>query len=124
MGNKRTLNILLVDDHADTRKMLGMFLALLGHGFESAGDVAVALGKAGRGPFDVLLTDVHMPGASGWDLVRELSARGHLPSLVISMSAGVVEAEAVQSKAAGCHAHLRKPFPVGELEAALALGHV
>ena len=121
--NDRTLNVLVVEDHDDTRKMLKMFLELLGHRCEVAEDTGVAISRASEGAFDALLTDVHMPGRNGFDLVQQLRESKCLPLLVISMSAGVVEQEATRSKAAGCHAHLLKPFPLTELEVALALAH-
>ncbi len=117
---KHVLNVLVVEDHADTRNMLGMFLRHLGHCCYLAPDAQSALERAVDNPFDVLLTDVHMPGMDGWGLVKALAAGGQLPRLVVSMSAGVSEEEEAQSKAAGCHAHLLKPFALGDLEAALA----
>ena len=118
--SEHALKILVAEDHADTRTMLQMFLSLLGHRCDLACDADGALTRAAASAFDVLLTDVHMPRMDGWELVQELRARGHLPAHVISMSAGLVE-EPAQSQAAGCHAHLVKPFRVNELEAALAL---
>ena len=97
-----------------------MFLELLGHDCHLAPDAGSALARAAEKPFDVLLTDVHMPGMDGWDLVLALTAKGQLPPLVISMSAGVLHEEASRSKAVGCCTHLLKPFPISELETALA----
>ena len=46
----------------------------------------------------------------GWDLCRELRVRGYAPAVMISMSAFQTGHEAEQSAAAGCCAHLVKPF--------------
>ena len=70
--------------------------------------------------FDVLLTDVYMPRLSGWRLVRQLKAEGHLPAWVVSMSASGAALEAVQSCMAGCDVHLQKPFNIEELTEALS----
>lgn len=117
--NARGMKILVVDDHRDTRAFIGIFLEILGHHCEVVGSPGTALDRAAEGAFDVLLTDVHMPGVDGWELVRRLRANGHLPPLVISMSAGASDRETKQSKTAGCHVHLHKPFRIRELESAL-----
>ena len=98
-----------------------MVLDGLGYRYELACGAAEALTMATRASFDVLLTDVYMPRVSGWELVRWLNMSGRLPDRVVSMSAGNVTVEAAQSKAAGCHQHLHKPFPIEKLAA--ALGH-
>ena len=113
------MTILVVDDHADTRQMTGMYLKLLGHHCELAEDAGAAISKAAVGLFDAILTDVHMPGLTGFDLVKILRDNERLPALVISMSAGVLEHEVERSTAVGCHVHLRKPFQINELETAL-----
>ena len=119
--SRQILTILVVEDHEDTRIMLRMFLKLLGHRCELAEDAGEAMIWATKGPFDALLTDVHMPGMGGFELVQILRDNERLPILVISMSAGVLNEEAARSKACGCHAHLLKPFQVRELAAALSL---
>ncbi len=112
-------NILVVEDHADTRVGFAMVLDGLGYRYELACGMEEALSMAAKTPFDVLLTDVYMPRASGWELVRQLRAHGHLPARVVSMSAGSAIVEAAQSSAAGCHMHLHKPFSIEKLTLAL-----
>ncbi len=79
-------NILVVEDHADTRAGFAMVLDSLGYRYELACGAEEALVMAARTPFDVLLTDVYMPQVSGWELVRRLGAYGYLPGRVVSMS--------------------------------------
>ncbi len=118
----KPLRILVVDDHADSRKFLGMYLEMIGHCPEFAVDVGSALVQARRQPFDVLLTDIGLPGRNGWDLLRLLDEQGHRPPLAISMSAFNSGHEVRLSKAARCFAHLPKPFLLAELETALCQG--
>ena len=99
--------------------MLRAFVRLLGHRCELAEDAGAAIIWADKGPFDALLTDVHMPGMDGFELVQTLRDNERLPVLVISMSAGVLEDEMQRSTAAGCHVHLRKPFQISDLKLAL-----
>ena len=114
------LNILVVEDHEDTRTGLAVVLDGLGYRYEVACGAEEALTIAARTSFDVLLTDVYMPRLSGWRLVRQLKEDGHLPARVVSMSASGAALETLQSSVAGCHVHLRKPFNLEELTAALS----
>ncbi len=113
-------NILVVEDHEDTRMGLAVVLDGLGYRYELACGPEEALALAARTSFDVLLTDVYMPRLSGWRLVRQLKAEGRLPARVVSMSASGAALETRQSSVAGCHVHLYKPFNLEELTAALS----
>ena len=114
-----SLKILVVEDHPDTLTVLGMVLELLGYHCVLARDAGSALSKAANQRFDVILTDVNLPGRDGWELLQVFATRKQLPRVVISMSAGDNITQAKRSKAAGCHAHLVKPFRHGELESVL-----
>ena len=116
----RLLKILVVEDHADSRIIIGKLLTWLGHHCDLAPDANSALSKAAGGTFDALLTDIGLPDRDGWELLRELGVQGHLPPLVISMSAFDGYTHSAWSKEAGCHGHLVKPFGVDQLKAALA----
>ena len=99
-----------------------MCLEALGHHATLAVDAGVALRQvASEDHFDVLLTDINLPGGDGWQLIRELGALEQLPARVISMSALTSATVAERSRTAGCHAHLFKPFTMVDLE--VALGH-
>ena len=112
--------VLVVEDHADTRAGLAMVLEGLGYRYALASGADEALLIAADTSFDVLLTDVYLPRLSGWRLVRQLKADGHLPAWVVSMSASGAALEAVQSRMAGCDVHLQKPFNLEELTEALS----
>ena len=107
---QKKLRILVVDDYADTRQALVWFLETLGHRADSAPDIGTALDRLTLSVFDVLLMDVRMHRTSDWDFLRVLRERGQLPSRVISMSTSHFGATHESSKAAGCRAHLVKPF--------------
>lgn len=113
------LYILVVEDHRDTRDVFGIFLDSLGFRYDLAPDAGTALAKARTSKFDVLITDVQLPGRDGWKLIHDLQSGGHLPPLVISMSAGNDHVQSARSRAVGCHAHLVKPFKCLELETLL-----
>lgn len=101
--------IAVIDDDDSFRTALDDSLCSLGYavrGFTSA-DEFVAIG--GRGPYDCIITDIHMPGMSGIDLKNLLTARGSdVPVIMITARADPgLEARAVASGAIG---FLRKPF--------------
>ena len=112
---KKSLRVLVVEDHPDTRAVVGMYVASLGHQVQLARDADTALERIIETEFDVMLTDVFLPGRTGWDLVTELRTLGFLPPVTISMSAFFSPAEAESSRKYGCRAHLVKPFVPEEL---------
>ena len=82
-------NILLVEDHADSREFMTALLELEGHVVQSAGSVEEALEKL-RSPsgasIQVLVTDIGLPDASGWDLIPQ--ARELRPGLRVGVVTG------------------------------------
>jgi CheY-like chemotaxis protein len=70
----RKVKILLVEDDRDVREMATEMLTLRGHGVAAAADGAEALRIFGeRGDFDLLFTDIALPGElDGFDLARRL----------------------------------------------------
>ncbi|HSI37346.1 MAG: response regulator [Phycisphaerae bacterium] len=73
----RTLNILVVDDHADTLLMLARLVARLGHQVTSAESckAARAAADAAGWQFDMLLCDVGLPDGDGAELMAEFKRR-------------------------------------------------
>jgi len=107
--------VLVAEDEPGIRKQLGRLLPRLGFQVESAPDGASALAAFEAAPdsFDLVLTDIVMPGMQGPDLARQLRARR--PSLPVIFMTGYADIEA----AALSGPLLRKPFSVPDLEEAL-----
>ena len=103
--------ILVVDDSTTMRQMVAFTLTSAGHEVVEAPDGNKALGIAKERKFDLVITDVNMPGMNGIDLVQSL--RGlpdckFIPILVLTTEAG---AELKQKgKAAGATGWIVKPF--------------
>jgi CheY-like chemotaxis protein len=111
---------LLVEDHGVTAKMIEMVLSEEGHVIETAADVAKGLELAGQHRFDLLISDLGLPDASGHDLMRQLRAQGHrFPG--IAMSGYGQEEDIRRSQEAGFAAHLTKPASRDQLIEAIAL---
>jgi len=106
---RRRLRVLLVEDHEDTAEMIASVLAMEGHEVRTAGDAPTALGILDRdGPFDLLISDLGLPGESGLQLMRALRARGD-GLAGIALSGYGQETDIESSLAAGFAAHLVKP---------------
>jgi PAS domain S-box-containing protein len=113
-----SLRILLVDDHADTRRVLARLLARHGHGVETAGDVASAVALVRSVQFDVLISDIGLPDGSGIDVMRE--AKRVQPRLRgIALSGFGMDEDTRRSAEAGFETHLNKPVDFAILQEAL-----
>lgn len=97
-------HILLVDDHHAVRSALVRYLRLHGHTVTDAASARAALEHA-DGAFDVVVTDLQMPGQSGAELARSLRARD-VACPIIMMSGRLPNAE----EAEVADFVLQKPF--------------
>ncbi len=106
--------ILIAED--DTNIRLGLVATLESEGYDvvSASDGAQALKLAGQSAFALAILDVMMPKASGYDVCRELRARGdRLP--VMMLTAKGEEIDKVVGLKLGADDYVTKPFGVQEL---------
>ena len=114
-----TPHILVVDDHADTRLFLTVFLQLAGYEVTAAGDSAAALELAGREHFSLYLLDIVLPGKSGIELCREIVALGQ-GAPVIFQSADAQSQTRRDALSAGGQAYLTKPLNLDALRWTIA----
>ena len=113
-----TLQILVVEDHGDTRRILAGLLGHFGHSISAADTVrsAMAFLKAKR--FDAVVSDLGLPDGSGYDDFREAKRRQHLTGVALTARG---EWEHVQQgRAAGFDYHLTKPVDFSQLRGVLA----
>jgi CheY-like chemotaxis protein len=111
------VHILLVDDHHDTNIVMKVLLERRGYRVTVAGSVRDALEAAGRGHFDLLLSDIGLPDGSGLDIMRTLSATG--PIKGIALSGFGMEQDVARSREAGFSDHLTKPVSIQKLSEAI-----
>jgi DNA-binding response OmpR family regulator len=112
------LEVLLVEDEPDLRDMLDEFLSACGCHVTLAGDGAAAIEELGRGRFDLVLTDLQLPGAAGEDVARV--AKAVLPpALVIVMSGGLAPDDVSGVEGPAVDAALPKPVDLGRLSRAI-----
>jgi CheY-like chemotaxis protein len=119
--NSRRLKILLVEDHADTRRLMGRLLARSGHDIRTAGSVASALRVIyEKGPVELLVSDLSLPDGTGVDLFNRIRATHPTdPIKAIALSGHGMEQDLRQTREAGFARHLIKPVNMRVLEQAI-----
>jgi two-component system CheB/CheR fusion protein len=116
------LRLLAVDDTADTLEVLKMLLEFEGATVKTAqsAQAAIDLLKSSADPFDLVLSDIGMPGMDGYQLIRHLRAipgMAEVPAVALTGYGRTQDAErALQS---GFSAHLGKPIEIAQLRALL-----
>jgi putative two-component system response regulator len=110
--------VLVVDDDPAIRRIMERFLSRLGYRVDTAGSVREALEQLPRGPYDLVVTDLRMPDASGLELLAEVRVRSP-GTRTILMSGRAEAADAAIAIERGIDRLLLKPFDLDELRAAV-----
>jgi signal transduction histidine kinase/ActR/RegA family two-component response regulator len=114
----RHLRILLVEDHAPTRKVLEGLLRRKGHQPTLAASVSEAHDRLTGDTFDVVMSDLGLPDGSGWQLMSEVKKiQPGVPG--IALSGYGMEGDLRKTKEAGFTVHLTKPVSLEQLDTAL-----
>lgn len=108
-------HILLIDDDAALREMLGDYLTRLGHDVTSAGGGEAGLAQLAETTPDGVVLDVAMPGMDGWQTLERIRQRSSVP--VIMLTARTEEPEILKGFALGADDYVSKPFSFAQLEA-------
>jgi two-component system response regulator AtoC len=110
--------VLVADDKENMRKLVARILAEAGgYAVDEAEDGARALALVATRPYDVVVTDIRMPGADGFELLGAVKARD--PSVEVVMMTGYATVQdAVRAMRRGAFDYLEKPF---DPDAALAV---
>lgn len=118
VGEPRPLSVLIVDDDLSLLKALSDELGRRGYQVLSASGFATAQAQLGRGPIDVLLTDLRLGGRDGLELIRHVASTS--PSTrTILMSAYATVRDYKAARGLGALDVLAKPFTPEELEAVM-----
>ncbi|MHB8875406.1 MAG: sigma-54-dependent transcriptional regulator [Myxococcaceae bacterium] len=110
--------VLVVDDKEN---MLKLFAKILSEGYEltTAGDGARALSLVAAQKFDVVVTDIRMPGADGFEVLRAVKQRWP-ETQVVMMTAYASVQKAVDAMREGAYDYLQKPFDPDEVSLVVA----
>jgi len=106
--------VCVVDDEALMRDSIASVLARQGHRVETFGDPLDALEAARGGAFDVIVTDLKMPGMDGVELLRSLRAAGCEAAVIVMTAFGTVSS-AVEAMKLGAFDYIEKPFQADEI---------
>lgn len=108
-------SILVIDDELSMREFLKILLEKDGHAVEVASNGSSALQLAAEDDFDLVISDIRMPGMSGLDLLAELKKiNSDLP--VIMITAFASPEDAVIAMKNGAYDYITKPFKVEEIK--------
>ena len=105
---KRVGRILVADDEEDLRSFLAEALERAGHEVTQVADGAAALRAATEEPFDVVLTDLRMPGTDGMTIVRTMRTQQPDVEVIVLTAFGDVTS-AVEAMKLGAFDYLEKP---------------
>ncbi|MHA3775378.1 PAS domain S-box protein [Verrucomicrobiota bacterium sgz303538] len=100
--------ILLVEDNPDTQAVLTKLLERSGHSVKATSSSHEALEAAQNDAYDLLVSDIGLPDASGWELMREM--RKNHPMNAIAISGFGTPEDYAKSRDAGFARHLVKPI--------------
>lgn len=106
--------VLVADDDSGVRSVCRVILQSAGFDVDLVADGYAARRALEAERYDLLLTDNHMPGLSGLELIDELRA-AHADLPVILMSGNTEAGELAEQTANGLAAFLPKPFAVHDL---------
>jgi len=106
--------VLVVDDESYVRDLLSRVLARRGHDVDVAADGESALEMMAENSYDLVLTDVVMPGIGGFDLLRRVKAT--YPNVTVIVLTGYARKQSISDFLLyGADEYLSKPFQVQAL---------
>jgi PAS domain S-box-containing protein len=121
VGERQALarpKVLLVEDHPDTARTLARLLQMSGYDVRTAHSVAAALQLAAAQPFDVVVSDIGLPDATGYELMEQIGGRYGIRG--IALSGYGMEDDMRKSREAGFVDHVVKPVNVEQLGVVIA----
>ncbi len=109
----KSLRILVVEDHGDTRQTLSRLLSHFGHQISVADNTQSALAIMESQKFDVVLSDIGLPDGSGYDVISK--AKQKQPVKAVAITGFGTDEDVRRGKEAGFDFHLIKPIDFHEL---------
>ena len=108
------IDLLIVDDEIDFRESAGRYLKRLGFRVDEAEDGEEAVNITVNKKFDAVIMDIHMPGVSGIDALKQLMKQESPPKVIMLTGGGTIE-NAVESIKLGAYDFLTKPAKMDDL---------
>jgi len=112
--------VLVVDDHDDTRELYTMSLAAFGFEAIAAADCLQAYRRAKESHPDIVVTDLTLRGADGWQLVHDLKREARTRNIpVVLLTGHAAPSLRERAEREGCAAFVVKPCLPDELASEL-----
>jgi DNA-binding NtrC family response regulator len=108
--------ILVADDKPGLRDVVVEALAGAGHEVDTAEDGTKALAKIAEKPYDLVITDLRMPGCDGIEVLRAVRERSPQTGVILMTAHSTVDT-AVEAMRMGALDYVEKPFPLDAMEA-------
>jgi DNA-binding NtrC family response regulator len=116
MKKDNKIRMLIVDDDKEIRNILSIFLSEdEGCIIDTAGTGEEALSKHINSPYDIVITDINMPGISGFDLIKKIKGREDIVEFIIITGYASVDT-AIDAVRIGAFDYVVKPFKFDELK--------
>jgi CheY-like chemotaxis protein len=112
------MNVLVVEDHEDTRHVLEQMLSRKGFDVTVAKNVQSGLNLLRSNHFGAIVSDIMLPDGTGYGLMNEARRQG-VDTLAIALTAYGYPADVNEPKLTGFDYHLRKPIDCNKLLAIL-----
>lgn len=106
--------ILVVDDDPAVRNLIHRFLSKQNYQMESAADGKTAIAVFEQFNPDLVILDVNLPDANGYNLCQEMQSRTGV--FVLMLTSRTDEADKIQGFIQGADDYITKPFSLGELD--------
>ncbi len=107
--------ILIVDDNKDLRDILQEYLGDQGDLVDGARDGNDALTRYRATPYDLIITDLNMPGTNGIDLIKQIKEQNDMTEFIIITGYASLDS-AVEAVKIGAFDYIVKPFRMEELK--------
>ncbi len=115
MTKSESFSILIVDDNREIRSILQEYLQEEGYLAQGAENGKEALAKYAETPFDLIITDLNMPGMTGIELIKTIAKDENATECIIITGYASLDS-AIESVKAGAFDYLVKPFRIEELK--------
>lgn len=111
--------VLFIDDDSYVRLLVGKIFAANGIDYDAAEDGTSGVEMCRKGIYNLVVTDLHMPGMSGIEVVKAIK-QNNPTAKVLFLSADVSETMQTEMKAIGANGILQKPFTEAEILTAIS----
>lgn len=113
--NNINIKILVVDDKESMRNLLSTAFEELGYKVKTASYGEEAIELISKDYFDIILTDLNMPGKTGMDVLKFAKSTSPETEVIIITAYGTIE-KAVEAMRLGAHDFITKPFQLAVLK--------